>query len=347
VTQPGSFQGFYAAKQAALEQAQPLGAYFELTYRCNWRCVFCFNPRHNDLEPLSTPEWIAILDDLRELGTLWLTLTGGEPLAHPDFLKIAREARSRGFAIRVFSNGTLVDKAMAVALAELRPSAFEMSLHGSTADVHDRATAKPGSFDAMFVALRLLRERNVPLLLKTPITNMNEHQFDEIVELARRTGVPLKIDQTLTPRDDGDLSPLDYRASVEGRRRIAEKLLAIGQLPGETGRAEGAFNCGLGRITMAIDPEGNVYPCIQWRSSSLGNVRATPLRVLWRESSVRRETAEIARSANTAMLARGDAASKFPFCPALAMARTGDPHVPAPEHLELARIAEEVRRGAA
>ena len=344
MTQPGSFQGFYAAKQTALEQAQPLGAYFELTYRCNWRCLFCFNPRHNDIEPLSTPEWIAILDDLRELGTLWLTLTGGEPLAHPDFLRIAGEARSRGFAIRVFSNGTLVDDAMADALAELRPSSFEMSLHGSTAEVHDLATAKPGSFDAMFRALDRLKERRVPLLLKTPITNMNEHQFDEIVELAGRVGVPLKIDQTLTPRDDGDLSPLEYRASIAGRRRIAEKLLAIGQLPGEAGRTEGAFNCGLGRITMAIDPEGNVYPCIQWRSSSLGNVRTTPLRSLWRESSVRRETADIARSANTAMLARGGAEARFPFCPALAMARTGDPHVPAVEHIELARIVDEVRR---
>ena len=41
-------------KQLALERAQPLSASLELSYRCNWRCVFCYNPRHNDLRGLPT-----------------------------------------------------------------------------------------------------------------------------------------------------------------------------------------------------------------------------------------------------------------------------------------------------
>ena len=39
-------------KRRAVQLAQPLTAYLELTYRCNWRCVFCYNPRHGDLQPL-------------------------------------------------------------------------------------------------------------------------------------------------------------------------------------------------------------------------------------------------------------------------------------------------------
>ena len=65
--------GWFQGKQLALARAQPLGAYLELTYRCNWRCVFCYNPRHFDRRGLDLGEWSEVLDDLRELGTLSVT----------------------------------------------------------------------------------------------------------------------------------------------------------------------------------------------------------------------------------------------------------------------------------
>ena len=85
-------------KRIAIERAQPLAASLELTYRCNWRCVFCYNPRHHDQRGLSGAEWIGVLDELRALGTLYVSLTGGEPLTHPEFFAIARGVRERAFA---------------------------------------------------------------------------------------------------------------------------------------------------------------------------------------------------------------------------------------------------------
>jgi MoaA/NifB/PqqE/SkfB family radical SAM enzyme len=120
--------------------------------------------------------------------------------------------------------------------------------------------------------------------------------------------------------------------------RTAEK----GRLP-TTGRPEGGVNCGLGRTTLAVDPEGEVYPCLQWRRSSLGNVRDTRLRDLWHGSSVREEAAGLARTANEAMLAKGGVLTAFPFCPALAQQRTGDPLVPDEDHEERARIVASLR----
>ncbi len=98
---PEPAAGWARLKQRALAKAQPLSAYLELTYRCNWRCVFCYNPRHADRRGLSLAEWTEVLDDLRTLGTLSLTLTGGEPLTHPDFVAIARAASDRRFAMRI------------------------------------------------------------------------------------------------------------------------------------------------------------------------------------------------------------------------------------------------------
>lgn len=335
-------QGWPRLKRRALELAQPLATHLELTYACNWRCVFCYNPRHADLRGMSGAEWIRVLDDLRALGTLYVSLTGGEPLTHPDFLSIARAVRERGFALRVLTNGTLVTEAMADDLAALDPMGIEMSLHGALAATHDRATGIPGSFAGVLAAVERLQARRVPILLKTPLTALNENELDAIIELVDERGVPHLLDATITPRDDGDPGPLRYRASAAGRERMYRRVAERGNLPGVE-REEGGVNCGLGRITLAIDPEGNVYPCLQWKKTSLGNVRVHPLRELWHGSPGRAQAAAVAEEANRRMMGASEALSRFPFCPALANERTGDPLVPDAFHLEQAVLVERLR----
>jgi MoaA/NifB/PqqE/SkfB family radical SAM enzyme len=332
-------------KQVAMERAQPLSASLELTYRCNWRCVFCYNPRHHDRRGLSGAEWRGVLDDLRALGTLYVALTGGEPLAHPAFLEVARAARERAFALRVLTNGALVTDALAAEIAALRPLAVELSLHGAAAPTHDRATATPGSFDAMRRGLDRLLARSVSVVLKTPLTRLNEDEMDAMRRFAEERGVPWRADPVLTPRDDGDDSPLGYRASPAAVERLFRAAREAGTLPHEE-RAAGGTNCGLGRTTLAVDPEGNVFPCLQWRRAALGNVRETPLRELWALAPERVHAAAVAREANDALVAAGGAAASFPFCPALALQRTGDPLRPDPDHREQAEIKERVRLSA-
>jgi MoaA/NifB/PqqE/SkfB family radical SAM enzyme len=329
-------------KQLALERAQPLSASLELTYRCNWRCVFCYNPRHHDRRGLSGAEWRKVLDDLRALGTLYVALTGGEPLVHPEFLAIARGARERAFALRILTNGALVTDALAGEIAALRPLAVELSLHGAKAETHDRATATPGSFVAMLRGLDRLLARKVPVVLKTPLTLLNEAEMAGLRQIAEERGVPWRIDPVLTPRDDGDAGPLAYRAPAEAVERAFRELAALGQLPEEE-RAEGGTNCGLGRTTVAVDPEGNVFPCLQWRRAPLGNVRETPLVDMWAGSAERLRAASVARAANDRLVRAGGALASFPFCPALALQHTGDPLQPDAGQSAQAAIAERIR----
>jgi MoaA/NifB/PqqE/SkfB family radical SAM enzyme len=331
--------GWPRLKQRALALSQPLAAYLELTYRCNWRCAFCYNPRHFDLFGLGLAEWSQVLDDLRELGTLSVTLTGGEPLTHPQFVPIVRAARDRRFALRIFTNGTLISEGMADAIAEIRPLSVELSLHGACAETHERVTGAMGSFEAMFRGLERLKRRRVPLLLKSLLTSANESELDGMIALAERWGVSHQMDAVVTPRDDGDASPLRYRASPAV---VALMYRRTGRLP-SAGREEGGVNCGLGRITVAVDPEGEVYPCLQWRRTSLGNVRRTPLRNLWGGSREREEAARVAVTANEALRSQGGALAEFPYCPALAAQHTGDPHTPDESHVQHAAIVGRLR----
>jgi MoaA/NifB/PqqE/SkfB family radical SAM enzyme len=150
------------------------------------------------------------------------------------------------------------------------------------------------------------------------------------------------VDGNMTPRDDGDKGPLAYRASAEGLERMYRRVAALGRLP-VSEREAGGMNCGLGRLTVAVDPEGNVYPCLQWKKTSLGNVREVPLVEMWHASPRRKEAAQVARAANDALLGRGEALARFPFCPALAFERSGDPVRPDARHELEAEIVHRLR----
>jgi MoaA/NifB/PqqE/SkfB family radical SAM enzyme len=337
---PGA--GFAAVKRRALEAAIPLSVHLELTYDCDCHCVFCYNPPRRGQQPLSLGEWRGVLDDLRLLGTLNVTLTGGEPLAHPEFFAIAAAARERAFALRILTTGFRVTEETARRLAELRLLSVEMSLHGATATTHDRTTRRPGSFAALRSAVDRLRARDVPVVLKMILTRLNEAELDAAIALAE--GVPLRIDPTLTPCDDGDLSPLDFAASPAALERLMAHLSSVGRVP-VAERSPGGYNCGLGRLALAIDPFGSVFPCIQWRTTSLGNVRSARLVALWKDSPVRQEAAAIALAVNDRLLEIVGAAAHFPFCPALARQVTGDPLTPDADFLARADVAARARGG--
>lgn len=332
---------FAAALDRAALSAQPISALLELTYTCSWRCAFCYNARHHDIARLSGDEWIGVLGELRDLGTLWVTLTGGDPLAHPEFLRIAEAARERAFGLRVFTNGALVDGVLARRIAELNPLSVELSIHGASAEVHDRATGSEGSFVEMETAMRLLLQNGARVVLKTAVTSMNENSVDEIVTFAARHGVELRLDVTISPRDGGDLSPLAYRATPPAAERVLARLRDAGELHAAR-RAPGEVNCGIGQSTLAIDPEGNVYPCIQWRDASLGNVRDLQLGAMWRRSPLREHLVEVSRAVNDDLIEAGTPLSAFRFCPALAKLETGDPAKASEAHIALARAAARV-----
>ena len=105
----------------------------ELTYRCNLDCFFCYNDLGAAGTPLSREQYFRLFAELRELEVLNLTLSGGEPLAHPDFLALGARARELGFVVRVKSNGHALRGELARRVRdEVDPFLIEVSLHGAT-----------------------------------------------------------------------------------------------------------------------------------------------------------------------------------------------------------------------
>jgi MoaA/NifB/PqqE/SkfB family radical SAM enzyme len=156
----------------------------ELTYACNLDCAFCYNDLSLGGQRLSLAQYRELLDDLASLGVLNLSLTGGEPLAHPRFFEIAGHARNLGFVIRLKTNGHAVKGAVARRVRdEVDPFLVEVSLHGASAETHDRQTRVAGSFERLVGNIREMKSLGLRVKANSVLTRWNEHEIENLLAL--------------------------------------------------------------------------------------------------------------------------------------------------------------------
>lgn len=255
----------------------PVNGTIEISNRCPLECVHCYNnlpmgdAAARKLE-LTTAEHLRVLDELADLGCLWLLFTGGEIFARHDFLDIYRHAKSRGFLITLFTNGTLITERIADALAENPPFVIEITLYGRTKATYESLTGIPGSFEKCIRGIHLLLERKLPLKLKTVALTINKHEIKAMERFAEELGVEFKFDPMISPRIDCSSSPLAVRLTpedvvmldVDEPRRVSEWRRLATQFPVfEPGdEMPELYDCGGGVNSFAIDPYGDLTICV-------------------------------------------------------------------------------------
>ena len=308
--------------------AVPMSALFELTFVCNHACSFCYNCPTGQKE-MNTQEVVDALRKLAEFNVLYLTLSGGEPLVRKDFFEIAGAARKLGFALRIYTNGYLIDEAMARKIRTIaNPVEMEISMHGGTPETHDRLTCVPGSFRKVLNAVKFLRAEGIKVNLKCPVTRDNQAEVLEMERIAAELGARIQFDTVITPRDDGDKDPLRLMATddflerfwTEDAYRSARKEPV--PLPRKDGPGEAV--CGTARSSLAIDPYGNIFPCVQLRRKAANIKELDSLRDMWRTSPVLIEVRQTAVDVAQKMLKEAKNGDQCGFCMGVAEVQLGD-----------------------
>jgi len=257
----------------------PLTGQWELTCRCNLKCVMCYTDPFNRPEKirqeLSYEEIVRILDEIHQEGCLELIFTGGEPFARRDFLDIYTYAKRKGFLLNIFTNGTLITPKIADHLKTYPPSMIEISLHALTRESFDQLTMRRGSFGHCLEGIRLILERDLPLTLKTVGMSINRDEIFKIKEFVAGLGkVQYKFGSDIRPRLDGSEDVYQYQLS-EDEIRVVEQ--ADQEFRTERGHQDqckqewidqGKELCGGGRFKFHIDAYGQLQLCSNNRRQS-------------------------------------------------------------------------------
>jgi radical SAM protein with 4Fe4S-binding SPASM domain len=270
----------------ALSDGIPLSVHFDLTYRCNERCVHCYLD-HEDHGELTTQEIDGILTQLADAGTLFLIFSGGELLLRKDFFDVLASARRLGFDVKLKTNGILLGECAAARIRDLGVRQVQISIYSDRPEVHDAITKVPGSLRRSIEAIRSLKALGLKVLIANVLMRQNMGDYPGVRALAADLGVECTIDPTITPKMDGDRSILNLRMPATQLLRVFRDKSLVGDTACAPVSVDDdlldARPCSAGHTACYISPYGDVYPCVQFPLPT-GNLRRQRFEDIWKHS---------------------------------------------------------------
>lgn len=318
----------------------PVNVTWEMTTRCNLRCVHCLSdsglPSSTEL---TYNECLGFIDEISEIKVFQVNIGGGEPFIREDFLEILGYAHSQGVVTCVSTNGLLLEDKLVRKLAGMDMLYLQVSLDGATPEVNDLIRG-PGTFGQITLSLERLSRNGVAFSVNTVLTSKNYPQLEQMRALASSFGAELRVSR-FRPSGRGKISKKKLGPSRRQLEDFAEWLerhdmVKTGDsffcLTSEHRRRKGLDMCGAAKMTCCVSPSGDVYPCafLQEPAFKAGNVRQDAFREIWKDS----EVLHAFRSLNVeACVTCGRFESCRGGCPAVAYQMFNDISKPDPECL--------------
>lgn len=160
----------------------PIRYFFELTYRCNLNCPYCYVGEERKKEELSTQEWFNIIEQIPWYS--FVTLVGGEPLIRKDFTQILEKTSQKNYGkLNVVTNGVLINDEIIDAFIQTKMMLLSVSLDGYKEN-HDKNRNKEGIFEQIIANLEKLnsaKKSSKPMIdIKTIVL---ENNLDDLLKL--------------------------------------------------------------------------------------------------------------------------------------------------------------------
>lgn len=301
----------------------PFLVVWNLTNLCNLRCKHCYQSAGTAAsDELRLEEKIRVVRDLADAGVVAVALSGGEPLIHPHFFPVVAEARKRGMFVAVATNGTMIDEKMAQRLRDSGIGYVEISLDSTQPGLHDEFRGVVGSWKRTIEGIENCVQVGLYTVIATTVTRLNIAEVPSLIRLAKRLGVnrfthfnfiPVGrareiLDLDLSPMEREELLKLLYRESktvgiecLSTSPQYARVVLqdSKGEVVAPTHFYVGEGNggglqtladfiggCGCGRLYCAIQPNGDVTPCVFMPQCVVGNLRQSSFLEIWQESKL-------------------------------------------------------------
>lgn len=271
---------------------------FELTSRCNERCIHCYIPngKKNAGFDMSFERFKYILDQYAEMGGLQVTLSGGEALMNKDIAKILLYCREKDMQISLLTNLISLKKELIPILKDVNLSLIQVSLYSMDAEKHDSITTMKGSFEKTKTAIEKLHNADIPVQISCPIMKANKDGYDEVMKYAQRLRMKAQTDYIMMAQADLNTSNLANRISIEETEKVIRDIMendvdyqteTLAQDPlssiSEEEFAEMSL-CGAGLNDLCVTVNGDIYPCAGWQGFVVGNVFRESLKEIWEHS---------------------------------------------------------------
>ena len=290
-----------------LEEPRLTYVVWELTLKCDQRCVHCGSrAAEARSDELTTTEALDLVRQLAAMAPKEITLIGGEAYLHPGFLEVVAAIRAAGIRVSVTTGGRGITAELARDMKSAGLFAVSVSLDGQEA-THDLIRAAPGSFRSAVEALDHLRNAGLRTASNMQLNRLNQGEIEGVYDELKARGIsgwqlqPTAAIGRAADRPDLLLQPWDLLDIVPRIAALKQRAFADGifVMPannlGYFGPEEGLLRshdeggtdrfpgCHAGRAVMGIESDGAIKGCPSLQSDSYigGRIRDRSLQDIW------------------------------------------------------------------
>jgi radical SAM protein with 4Fe4S-binding SPASM domain len=257
--------------ETAIEAEVLAKCIFDLLVPCNLRCRHCYlDFSVTDIMPFN--EVCDYLDQLADHGCPEIVFTGGEIFLRRDLIDIVAYAEQKGFSIILLTNGNFITEEKADQLSKYYMDAVQISIYGTTAELHEEVTRKEGTFEKSIAGARFLRERGVPVHFLYFIQQHNFEDSFRLPEFAAKIGATYAFETKLVPNRNGSMELLRHGVSLQQQAELYRAGLVS---------HESNFICTAAVSKARITANAEVFPCELINTVSLGNLKRQTLAEIW------------------------------------------------------------------
>lgn len=271
--------------------SKPLTLLLLINRGCNLRCSFCDLWEGHVHMPVERAR--QLLDEAVAIGTRTLVITGGEPFLHPDLFRLVREARARGLAVNITTNGTLIDRRWEEIVGS-GLSSLSFSVDGLEA-THDALRGQKGAWRRTIAGLERVLGQGIHASVYTVVTRTNVGEVPAVHDLVRGMGAGYDF---WPVNDAPDLTLVGEAEVAAFRAAVAHIAARDAEVASRAAYYDEGLAYHAGRRTpvrclgfldqYGVTYDGRLLPCCVWGGEGLtiGNVFERPLRELWWSAEV-------------------------------------------------------------
>lgn len=292
----------------------PVNGSIEVSPLCNMNCDMCYvrlsgQAMESKGRLRTADEWLRVAEQMKEAGTLFMLLTGGEPLLYPDFRKLYLGLKKLGMIITINTNGTLIDEEWAEFFEKNKPRRVNVTLYGADDAAYQSLCHYPGGFGRTMSGIKLLKGHGVDVKLSFSLTRDNINDLERMHQIAQENDLFYTMDPYMTPATRERDLPFGWqsRVSPEEAARASFRLMKLKSKPEQVreycrreteaidrmteyyaGHPEehipGPMGCLAGKCSYSVSWQGELHPCVMLTDPSV-NVFETDFASAWEQIS--------------------------------------------------------------
>ncbi len=298
------------AYSASRERPYLMSLQFELTSKCNERCIHCYipNPKKDEGKELTLPVFEKVIKQFRDMGGLQVSLSGGEILLHKDIWRMVKICRENDLQVALLSNLYFLKDEDVSRMKEANISMVQTSLYSMNPEIHDHITQLKGSYDKTRKAIETLVRNEIPVSISCPLLKANKDCYADILQYAHSLGIKAQTDFILMAKENYETDNLENRIPINDCEKIIRLILENNMRDtddyikknvkknAKTMLSGDAPVCAAGIYNLCISSNGDAYPCNGWQTFTVGNINHESLQEIWNNSAELNKLRSIKRS---------------------------------------------------